>query len=62
MDVLEGWIGPYVHQALTSALQWKVQSSQSLQPEENPVYEDDGSNLRAKCIKKGSGAVHQGMS
>jgi len=53
MDLLEGWIGPYVHQALTQALQWKVRSSQSLHPVEDPRFEDDGSNLRVKCIKKG---------
>ena len=52
MDLLEGWLGSYVHQALTKALQWKIRTSQSSQPVENVLFEDDGSNLRVKSTKR----------
>lgn len=52
MDLLQPWIGPYVHQVLTEAQQWKVQSLQGSQPVATDIYEDDGSNLRVKSDKK----------
>ena len=52
MDLLEGWLGQYVHQALTEALRWKIQASQRPEPVEHPRFEDDGSNLRVKSMGK----------
>lgn len=52
MDLLEGWIGLYVHQALTSALQRKIQFSRSLRPNLDPIFQDDERNLRVQCTKK----------
>ena len=53
MDLLQPWIGPYVHQVLTEAQEWKVQSLQGSQPVATDIYEDDGSNLRVKSNRKG---------
>ena len=52
MDLLEGWLGQYVHQALTEALSWKIQASQTSPAVENARFEDDGSNLRVKSAEK----------
>ena len=52
MDLLEGWLGQYVHRALTEALSWKIQASQTSQVVENARFEDDGSNLRVKSAER----------
>lgn len=52
MDLLQPWIGEYVHQVLQEAHQWKIRTLQSSQPAADDTYHDDGSNLRVKSNKK----------
>ena len=60
MDLLRPWIGPYVHQVLTEAQQWKAQNLQGSKLAASGRYEDDGSNLRVKSrVKSDEEAVVQ---
>ena len=52
MDLLKGWIGPRVHQALTEALEWKEQGSPSAEDGQEGKFEDDGNSLRVKSSRK----------
>ena len=52
MDLLRGWIGPRVHQALTAALDWKTQGSPATKDAQEVEFEDDGNSLRVRSSKK----------
>ena len=52
MDLLRGWIGPRVHQALTEALDWKRQGSSATNDAQQVKFEDDGNSLRVRSSKK----------
>ena len=52
MDLLKGWIGPRVHQALTEALDWKAQGSPATNGGQEVKFEDDGNSLRVRSSKK----------
>lgn len=52
MDLLKGWIGPRVHQALSEALEWKAQGSPATKDGQEAKFEDDGNSLRVKSSKK----------
>ena len=52
MELLRGWIGPRVHQALTEALDWKTQGSPATKDGQDVNFEDDGNSLRVRSSKK----------
>lgn len=53
MDILKGWIGPRVYQALTEALKWKAQGSPPTEHDGQEFkFEDDGNSLRVRSSKR----------
>ncbi|KAL8794360.1 MAG: hypothetical protein Q9195_003058 [Heterodermia aff. obscurata] len=51
MELLKGWIGPRIHQALTEVLDWKTQGSAATNDGRRVEFEDDGNSLRVKSSK-----------
>ncbi|MCJ1467164.1 hypothetical protein MMC07_005786 [Pseudocyphellaria aurata] len=53
MDLLKVWLDPMVARELNAAVQWRERTPIHIRLSENGLYEDDGSNLRAKSSKPG---------